>query len=178
MALSDTRIRNLKPSERPYKLPDGSGLYLEVRPTGARLWRYRYRLAGKENMFAIGSYPEVKLKEAREARDEARKLVANGVNPAHERRREKLRRIHAGANTFEAVAREWLESHKKYWTPRTHRQRERLLERDVFPRIGSLAMRDVTRAHASAIVTRIEQRAPQMAVIAKWCLGVLICTLH
>ena len=171
--LTDTRIRSLKPSERPYKLTDSGGLVLEVRPTGACLWRYRYRLAGKENMFAIGTYPDVSLKEAREARDDARKLVQKGTNPAQQRKIDKLRRIHEGANTFEAVAREWLATNKKHWAPRTHRQRERLLERDVFPHIGSLPIGDVTRVHGNAIIKRIERRAPQMAVIAKWCLGAI-----
>ena len=75
MALTDTRIRSLKPSERPYRKTDSGGLVLVIQPSGARLWRYRYRIAGKENMFAIGAYPEISLKEARERRDEARRLL-------------------------------------------------------------------------------------------------------
>ncbi len=173
MPLTDTRIRFLKPSEKPYRLTDGGGLGLEVRPTGGRLWRYRYRLAGKENVFAIGAYPEVSLKEARNARDDARKLVKKGIHPAHQRKADLLRAAHENANTFEAVAREWLEANKKHWTPRTYRQRKRLLERDVLPAIGALPMRQVTPADGHKILQRIEARAPQMAVIAKQSIGAI-----
>lgn len=173
MALTDTRIRSLRPSERSYRKTDSGGLILEVKPTGARLWRYRYRIAGKENMFAIGAYPEISLKEARERRDEARKLVKQGIHPAHHRKAEKLRKAHEHANTFEAVAREWLDSMKSYWTPRTYRQRLNLLKNDVFPHIGALPMRQVTTAHGHAVIKRIEKRAPQMAVLAKQCFSAI-----
>lgn len=172
MALSDTRIRSVKPSRRPFKLSDGGGLHLEVRPTGARLWRYRYRLGGKENVYAIGAYPDTSLAKAREARDVARRLVRDQhIHPAHHRKAERIRARYENANTFAAVAREWLEEHRDYkdaaWTPRTYRQRKNLLENDVFPHIGSLPLRQVTPAHAHAILKRIEKRAPQMAVIAR-----------
>jgi integrase len=173
MPLTDTRIRSLKPSEKPYRLADGGGLGLEVKTTGSRLWRYRYRLAGKENVFAIGAYPEVSLKEARIARDDARKLVKEGLHPAQQRKADRLRAVHENANTFKAVAMEWLEANKNHWTPRTYLQRKRLLERDVFPSIGTLPMRDVTSADGHAILQRIEARAPQMAVIAKQSIGAI-----
>jgi integrase len=166
-ALTDRQIRNAKLLRKPYKLTDGRGLYLEVRPTGARLWRYRYRIGDKENVFAIGAYPDVSLAAAREALQDARKLVREGTHPAHQRKTDKLRATYENANTFKAVAREWLESNRKHWAPRTYRQRERLLENDVFPGIGSLPLRQVTPAHAYQIVTRIARRAPQMAVIAR-----------
>src|SRR5690606_19431398 len=98
MPLTDTRIRALKPKDKAYKLPDGGGLHLEVRPTGARLWRFRYRLGGKENMYAIGAYPEVSLAEAREARDAARKLVKSGIHPAHHRRTNRIKAVYENAN--------------------------------------------------------------------------------
>jgi integrase len=171
MALSDTRIRNAKPSEKPYKLADGGGLYLEIKPTGAKLWRYRYRISGKENVFAISAYPAVSLSDARQARDIARKLVKQGIHPAHQRKAERIRREHEGANTFEAIAREWLDHNAERWTPRTKRQRERMLERDVFPRIGSLPMRQVTPALVLDTLKRIDKRAPSFAVLAKQCIG-------
>ena len=173
MPLADTRIRSLKPSDKPYRLTDGGGLGLEVRPTGGRLWRYRYRLAGKENVFAIGAYPEVSLKEARNARDDARKLVKKGIHPAHQRKADRLETAHENANTFETIAREWLEANKKHWTLRTYLQRKRLLERDVLPTIGALPMRQVTPADGYKILQRIEKRAPQMAVIAKQSIGAI-----
>ncbi|WP_397572747.1 Arm DNA-binding domain-containing protein [Silanimonas sp.] len=79
VALTDARIRTTKPGPKPIRLPDGAGLYLEVRPTGAKLWRYRYRIAGKENLFAVGEYPEVSLADARSERDKARALVTSPV---------------------------------------------------------------------------------------------------
>ncbi len=168
MKLTDTRIRKSRRAREPYKLTDGGGLHLEVRPTGARLWRYRYRIGRKENTFAIGSYPDVSLAEAREERDAARKLV-KGIHPAHQRKSNVLRATYENANTFQAVAREWLETNRPHWAPRTHRQRERLLEKEIFPRIGALPLKQITPAHAHETVTRIAARAPQMAVIARHC---------
>jgi integrase len=122
-------------------------------------------------VFAIGAYPEVSLADAREARDDARRLVRKGIHPAQERRRLRLHQVHEGASTFKAVAIEWIESNRKHWTPRTFRQRERLLERDMFPGIGALPMRDVTRAMGLSVIRQIEKRAPQMALIAKQILS-------
>jgi integrase len=173
MALTDTRIRAAKPSEKPYKLSDGGGLHLEVRPNGARLWRYRYRLGGKENMFAMGVYDEVSLAEAREARDAARKLVKHGVHPSHKRRSDRVQATYEHANTFKAVALEWLEAAKPHWTAATYRQRLNLLTNDVFPHIGALPMRQVTSAHSHAILMRVQKRAPHMAAIARQCFSAI-----
>ena len=104
MSLNDTHIRSLRAPGDVGKHADGAGLTLVIKPTGATLWRYRYRIDGKENMYAIGVYPEVSLKQARERRDEARKLVRQGIHPAHHRKAEKLRQTYANANTFKAVA--------------------------------------------------------------------------
>jgi len=171
MPLNDTHIKHLKAPGDVGKHADGAGLTLIVKPTGARLWRYRYRIGGKENVYAIGAYPEVSLKQARERRDKARKLVRQGVHPAHHRKAEKLRQTYASANTFKAVATEWLEDKKGDWTPRTYRQRKNLLESDVFPHIGSLPMDQVTSVHGHDVVKRIAKRAPQMAVLARQCFG-------
>ena len=171
MPLTDTRIKALKRSESVGRFTDGNGLVLDIRPTGALLWRYRYRIGKKENLYAIGAYPEVSLKEARELRDDARRLVKQGIHPAHQRKAEKLRQQYANANTFRAVADEWLEQKKPHWTTRTYRQRKNLLENDVFPQIGSLPIDQVTPVHGHAVVKRIAKRAPQMAVIARQCFG-------
>src|SRR5882724_10437923 len=117
MALTDTRIRNAKPSRKPYKLTDSAGLHLEVRPNGSKLWRLRYRIGGKENMFALGDYPTIGLAEARAERDKARKLIKQGVHPAHNRQALRVATIAEGANTFEAVAREWIAKRQAGWTP-------------------------------------------------------------
>lgn len=163
--LSDTAVRNAKKKAAPYKLTDGKGLYLEVRPTGAKLWRYRYRIARKENVFAIGAYPEVGLSAARAERDAARTLVKQGVHPAHNRKLDRIRQANEHANTFEAVAREWLAS--KDWTKAVVSERRRLLERDVFPKIGALPIRQVAPAHILEILKRIDKRSPVAAAQVK-----------
>lgn len=173
MPLTDTRIRNAKSSEKPYKLTDGGGLYLEVRPNGSKLWRLRYRLAGKENIYAIGPYPDTGLGTAREERTAAKKLIKKGINPSHHRKMERIRNENEHANTFEAVAKEWLSNNADYWTRKTYQQRERLLKKDIFPEIGALPLRQVTPAHVLSIVKGIEKRAPSMAVIGKQSIGAI-----
>lgn len=183
--LTDTRIRNAKPGKTPAKLTDAAGLYVEIRPTGAKLWRYRYRIAGKENLYALGAYAQppraetttqaearragglFTLTEARIERDRCRGLVRQGIHPAQQRKLEAVRRQHEGANTFEAVSREWLEQNKPQWTPRTYEQRKRLLEAEAFPEIGNLPIRQVTPAHVLAILKRVARTAPSMAILAR-----------
>jgi integrase len=193
--LTDTRIRNTKAGKTPKKLTDSGGLYIEVRPTGAKLWRYRYRYVtgldadGKkiwtENLYALGEFckaPEGEkprdaearrlgrlftLGEARTERERCRGLVKQGIHPAQERRLADIKRQHEAANTFEAVAREWLEQNKRHWTARVYEQRKRLLEREVFPEVGSLPIRNVTPAHLLAILKRLEQSAPSFAILAR-----------
>lgn len=171
MPLTDTALRNAKPSARPLKLTDGGGLYLEVRPTGAKLWRYRYRIAGKENVFAIGEYPSVSLAAAREKRVEARALVKRGIHPSHHRRAELLDTLADNANTFEAVAVEWIAKKKPNCTPYYARQIETFLGTDVFPEIGKLPIRSVTPAHLLKIIQRVERRgAASVAInLRQWC---------
>lgn len=176
MPLTDAKIRNTKPTEKSVRLTDGAGLYLEVRPTGAKLWRYRYRIAGKENLFAVGEYfsdkrpGHVSLEDARRERDKARVLVKQGIHPAHHRQTERLA-IHAeNANTFEGVAKEWIAKKKQGWTPYYLNQVERVLSTDVFPYIGSLPIRHVTAAHLLEIVRRVEGRGAETVamLIRQW----------
>ena len=173
MPLTDTRIRQAKPKQKPYKLTDGGGLHIEVRPTGSKLWRLRYRLVGKENVFAIGRYPQLKLKDARAERDKAKETIKKGVHPSHNRKLERVRQSSEHANTFRAVADEWLERNAEGWTARTYKQRQKALENDVFPFIGSLPVRQVTPAHVLDIVRRVEKRAPTMAVIVNQFIGAI-----
>lgn len=176
MALTDVAIRQAKPGPKPVKLTDDRGLYLEVRPTGAKLWRYRYRMPAtdgvrRENVFAIGEYPELTLAAAREARDAARKLVKQGTHPAHHRHAKRAERIQEGANTFEAIGREWLAKRWNNWSPSNREYIKRTLEREVFPPIGRLPITAVTPGHLLAIMQRVEgQGAPTVAVlIRQWC---------
>jgi hypothetical protein len=108
--LNETRVRAAKPAERPYKVFDERGLFMLVTPSGGRLWRLRYRHGGVEKLLAIGAYPDVSLKRAREKRDDARKLLADGIDPSAKRRADKEQQV----NTFEAVACEWLAFQEKY----------------------------------------------------------------
>lgn len=158
MPLTDARIRTTKPGAKPVKLVDGGGLHLEVRPSGKKLWRYRYRIADKENLFAIGEYPEISLAEARAEHDKARSLVKQGVHPSHNRQAERLSTQAGNANTFEAVATEWISKKAGRWTPYYRRQVENFLRADVFPYVGKLPIRKVTAAHLLEIIRRIEER--------------------
>lgn len=153
MSLTDIKIRQAKAIEKPLKLADANGLYLEVKPSGAKLWRYRYRIAGKENLYAIGDYPTITLAEARKARDEARELIKKGLHPAHARQNERLLKIAANNDTFKAIAEEWKEKKRSGWAPYYLQQIERGMKADIYPRIGRLPIRAATSADILAILT-------------------------
>ncbi|MHB8391850.1 MAG: tyrosine-type recombinase/integrase [Acidobacteriaceae bacterium] len=175
--LTDTRIRTAKPRQKPYKLTDSNGLHLEVRPSGKKLWRFRYRIAGKENLFALGEYGtsagQLSLSDARRERDNARHLVKQGLHPAHSRRAAKAAKVYENRSSFEAVAREWIEQNRARWSPYYLSQVERALVADVFPYVGNLPIRTVSAAHLLEIVKRVEKRAPSVALLVRqWCSGV------
>lgn len=141
---------------------------MEVRANGSKLWRYRYRIAGKENVFAIGSYPEVKLANAREDLSRARALVRQGVHPSHNRKAERIRQAYQYANTFEAMAEEWLTEHAEDWARRTVIQRRNAFKRHVYSYIGALPLAQVTSAHVLDVLKRIEKNSgPVMAVFVR-----------
>ena len=116
MPLTDTAIRNAKPSDKARKMFDSRGLYLEVSPRGGKWWRLKYRFAGKEKRLSLGVYPDVSLKMARERRDEARKLLANEVDPSEHRKAIKAARDERSANNFEVIGREWFAKHSPNWS--------------------------------------------------------------
>lgn len=154
MALSDTKIRTARPLDKPYKLTDERGLALLVNPNGSKLWRFRYRFGGKEKMLGLGAYPDVSLRDARERRDEARKLLAQGIDPSQARREDK----EAAHNTFEAIAREWWERNRSKWTPDYGLLIWRRIETDVLPVIGQRPVADITPPEVLALLRRIESR--------------------
>ena len=133
MPLTDIKIRQAKPKEKPYKISDEKGLYLEVAPSGGKWWRLKYRIEGKEKRLSLGVYPDVSLALARERRDDARKLIANGVDPSSHRKATKEARAESNANSFEVVAREWFEKWKTTKSAKHADKVIRRLERDVFP---------------------------------------------
>ncbi len=158
MPLTDTTIRNTKPGEKAVKLTDEKGLYLLVHPNGSRYWRWRYRFAGKEKLLALGVYPDVALKRAREKRDEARALLAGGTDPGAARQTEKLRQHQLAAESFEAVAREWFERHLAS-KAESHRDKvTRRLERDVFPFLGRRPIVEIKAPDVLAVARRVENR--------------------
>src|SRR5580704_9333780 len=152
--LTETSIRAAKPREKSYKLFDGLGLYLEVAPTGSKLWRLKYRHDGRENRLALGAYPDTSLKLARERRDDARRLLAEGMDPSGRRQSEKL----ATANTFEAVAREWLALQEKKLAPATFAKAVWTFETLVFPYIGSRPIAKLGAVDVLKVLKRIESR--------------------
>lgn len=171
--LTDAGCRNAKPREKAYKLTDSHGLYLEVKTTGVRAWRYRYRIEGKENLFAIGNYPGVSLQEARKLRDDARAMVKKGIHPAHQRRLETLVRASELGDTFEGVAQEWILRNEGDWSPNYIRQIRARMSQDVFPWVGKLPVKDVKPAHVLDVLKRIERRSPTQAkLVQTWVGGV------
>ncbi len=156
--LSDTAIRQAKPALKPRKLFDASGLYLLIAPTGGKWWRLKYRFEGKERLLALGTYPDVGLKQAREKRDAARKLVADGIDPGAERKAAKAALVQRTAGSFEAVAREWFEKFSAGWAPTHAATIIRRLERDVFPWLGTRSAGEIAAPDLLTALRRVEAR--------------------
>lgn len=157
-ALTDTRIRQAKPEAKPYNLYDTGGLYLTVAPTGAKWWRMKYRHAGKEKRMGIGAYPETSLADARAKRDTARAAIREGRDPAAERRADKLRAVLSAETSFEAIAREWLETQRKTLSASTFKKAEWTLLTQVCPWIGSQPITEVDAPALLSVLRRIEAR--------------------
>jgi integrase len=157
MSLTDPAIRNAKPGEKPIKLADEKGLYLLIVPAGGKWWRLDYRFAGKRKTLSMGTYPEVSLKEARDKRDDARKQLAQGIDPGETRKAMKAAQS-AEADTFEVVAREWHTKFSPTWTPEHGERIIRRFERDVFPWMGKRPIREITAPELLAALRRIESR--------------------
>lgn len=144
--LSDTAIRKAKPTDKPQKLRDGGGLYLLLRPDGARWWRWDYRrpVTGKRNTLSLGTYPDVGLADARQRHADARKMLAAGVDPGEQRKAERAATVERGANTFEAVAREWLAKREREVVPATFVRDKAMLESYVLPYVSERPIGEVT----------------------------------
>ncbi len=154
--LTDTSIKNAKPKEKPYKLADGGGLYLLVTPNGSRLWRLKYRVGGIEKLLSFGSYPQVSLKEARDKAFEAKQGLSSGIDPSQAKKAQKASA--SGADSFEAVAREWFGKFSTGWAPGHAERVIRLLERDVFPWLGEKIVKEITAPELLSVLRRIEAR--------------------
>ncbi|MFT4197678.1 MAG: integrase arm-type DNA-binding domain-containing protein [Pseudoxanthomonas sp.] len=158
MPLTDVVIRKARPEAKPRKLADGGGLYLLLNPDGARWWRLKYRFAGKEKLLSLGTYPDTSLGEARERRDAARKLLANGVDPGVQRKAEKARSAELAANTFEAVAREWYAVKSVQLVPSYRSKVLARIEGDLLPLLGKRPVAELTAPEILKALRRIEDR--------------------
>ena len=158
--LTEMQCRNAKPTEKAYKLFDGGGLYLEINPKGSKLWRLKYYHLGREKKFAIGPYPQFPLKEAREKRDDAKKLIADFKDPVQEKRRRREQAIADESNTFEKIAREWHENSQRSqsWRPEHAQTILNRLEKDVFPAIGKIPIKNLTHTKLLDMARGIQER--------------------
>lgn len=189
--LTDYRILSAKVTDKSYKITDSNGLYIEIWPSGSRLWRYRYRISGKENLFALGEYPprpippseteedrEARLKqrvftlsEARDERLRARGLVKQGIHPAHDARLSSIRRRHSTASSFEAVANRWMKECGQEWGGLYRKNIQRTFSRDVFPSIGAVPIGAIGPEHVLGIVNDVKARSASAANQVRMWLG-------
>jgi len=167
MALTEVKARNAKPAEKPIKLTDGSGMHLLIQPSGSKYWRLQYRFAGKQKMLALGVYPEISLAAARLRRDEARKLIANNIDPSEKRKSEKVEE--KGLLTFETVARDWHSSNRT-WSDSHRTTVLNSLITHLFPVIGKrnitelktrdllLPLKNAEKSGHLEVASRLQQR--------------------
>lgn len=157
MALNDTAIRNAKPKATPYKLSDGGGLFLLINTNGSRWWRYSYRFDGKQKTISLGVYPDVSLKDARVRHAEARKTLAQGIDPSVDRKLEKAARIEDRKNSFEFLARDWVTTQLKLLT-QSHRDRTlKRFEHYLFPWIGNQPIKSIKAPDLLDCLRRIQK---------------------
>ncbi|MFV3415643.1 tyrosine-type recombinase/integrase [Pseudomonas sp. NY15436] len=169
MPLTDSAVRTAKPREKLYRLSDTLGLSLEVTPAGGKLWRFRYRFAGKAKMISLGPYPDVTLAKARERRDAARSLVAEGIDPSSHKQAEKRTR-EAEAHTFEILANEWYAYNSPRWAESTAYKARLYLDNDIIPAIGRRLVAEITRPDLVDLVRKVEKRGTLNAAgkIRQW----------
>ena len=152
--LTNTKVKNLKPTDKSYKISDAHGLYVHVHVNGSKYWRQNYRYNGKQKTLSHGVYPRVSLSDARKRRDEALEQISNGVDPAQAKKLIKLQ----SANTFELVAKEWFEKEKENWSPVYSKKIWRSLEADILPFIGNDSIDKISSIQLLEVLKRVEKR--------------------
>ena len=158
MPLTAKQVSSAKPRDKDYKLSDEKGLYLLVTKTGARYWRLKYRFSKKEKLLALGVYPEVSLKEAREGRDAARQLVADNIDPSAQKKSQQLAQAESSENSFERIALEWFETKMNDKTENYQKRILRSLQRDLFPYIGPRAISEIKPLEILNALRKVEGR--------------------
>lgn len=158
MALNIKQIEALKPTEKPYKVADSGGLYIEISPVGGKAWKLKYRYLGKEKKLSLGRYPVVSLKDARDKRDDAKRVLDSGKDPGAEKKRAKIEAMTAMENTFQVIAEEWAGRHFVNKAPAHKARVVSRLEKNIYPYIGSRPVAEITPADILRVIQLIEKR--------------------
>jgi hypothetical protein len=158
MKLTARQISTAKPQDKPYKLSDGGGMYLLVNPNGSRYWRLKYRYAGKEKLLALGVYPDVTLADARNKRNEAKRVLAAGADPSDVKQSIKEAKAIAMQNSFELIAIEWHKHKKPNWSSGYADDILESLRKDIFPFVGKRAITDIKPIDMLAVLKKLEER--------------------
>ena len=158
MELTAIQVKNAKPKLKQYKLADGKGMFLLVHPNGSKYWRLKYYFSGKEKILALGVYPVISLSEARNKREDAKKLIANNIDPSIIKKTQKLVSTQSAEATFEVVSLEWHAKQSNKWVPKNAARNLSILANYVFPHIGSIPIAHITAAQLLAVIQRIEKR--------------------
>jgi len=158
MALTEIAAKNAKPQSGQYKLSAGDGMYLLIKPTGGKYWRLKYRYAGKEKIYAIGVYPEISLKLARELKDDIRVKLRNGIDPTAERKAIKQQKSLNAENTFKTIALEWLEKQEGKWTEKHIKATRHRMESNLFHALGNRPIKEITPPELLAVLKKMEGR--------------------
>ncbi len=156
--LNDVTARTSRPKDKPYKLSDAGGLYLQIMPNGSKYWRLKYRIDGKEKLLSLGVYPETSLKDARMGVQEAKKLISGGIDPLQQKKKEKAQAAIERASTFEAVALEWIENKRPEWKDITAEKTLLSLHQDIFPHLGQRPVSEVEPVELLSVIKKIEAR--------------------
>ncbi|MFB6225360.1 MAG: tyrosine-type recombinase/integrase [Candidatus Paceibacteria bacterium] len=154
MSLTDTQIKGMKPKSKSYKVSDGNGLFLEINPSGSKLWRFKYRYNGKQKLLAIGKYPDITLKQARDKRQQARQQLADGLDPSQAKKEVKR----SQEETFGTLAQEWFEKNENKWTADHAKTIWRRLEMNVLPWIKDRPIKEITTRELLGVLRRVEHR--------------------
>lgn len=158
MALTDTKIRQAELRDKPYRLSDAKGLYLEIHPNGSKYWRLKYRFAGKEKRLALGVYPRVSLKDARKACQVAKDQLEQGIDPLQAKKVRRAEQAQAQANNLETIAREWHKQQARHWSESYSAKVLRAIERDLIPYLGTLPLDSISPPQLLAVLRRVEAR--------------------